>query len=162
MIVGEVIGGEKVVERFGRMGQKVQDEIGDEIQRIVLRLQRHVVADKLSGQVLNVKTGRLRRSINQAVEGKGTAEVSGTVGTNVVYARAFELGYSGPEAVKAHMRQMNVAFGKPVKNPREIQVGAFTRHVDIKQRSFLRSALEDMTPQIRLDLAAAVKRATAK
>lgn len=159
MITGKIVGGAQVLERFGRVSGKVHDELGTEIQRIVLKLMGHVVQDKLSGQVLNVKTGRLRRSINQRVEGKGTDQVAGYVGTNVVYARPFELGFNGTENVRAHMRQMNQAFGKLVKNPRKIQVGAHSRHVDIKQRSFLRSALEDMTPQIRLDLAAAVKRA---
>lgn len=162
MIVSQVVGGPQVVQRLGRLGGTVNDALGDEVQRITLDLLRHVVSDKLSGQVLNVRSGRLRRSINQRVEGKGSEQVAGYVGTNVVYARPFELGFKGPETVKSHMRQMNQAFGKPVKNPRQIQVSAFTRHVDVKQRSFLASALEDMTPDIRLRLGAAVRKAVAR
>lgn len=61
------------------------------MQQISLMIAAYVKSDELSGQVLNIRTGRLKASI------QGTAQVVGdlivgSIGTNVVYARIQELG----------------------------------------------------------------------
>ena len=58
-----------------------------------LRLERVIKARKLSGQVLNVRTGRLRSSFGtQRARHQSGVGVYGLVGTNVVYARIHEVG----------------------------------------------------------------------
>lgn len=111
-------------------------------RKLGLDLQRHVQADKLSGQVLKVRTGRLRSSINLAVDNTATS-VSATVGTNVSYASIHEFGVSHPWIIEAR-RGKALAF----------EVGGNTifrkrvTHPPLPERSFLRSALRDMAPQI--------------
>jgi len=58
-------------------------------------LRGYIVAKKLSGQVLHVRTDRLRGSITKDVDIEGH-DVVGRVGTNVEYARIHELGGSIP------------------------------------------------------------------
>ena len=156
MIKGEIIGGESLVARLDAVGPKIQTKIETTIQRLVLTLMANVQRDKLSGQVLNVRTGRLRRSITQRMQGLGTTSVSGIVGTNVEYARAHEMGFQGTVTVKAHLRMMTKAFGKPVKDPHQIQVNSHSRNMNIPEKSFLRSALNDMRPEIKEKLKAAI------
>ncbi|MFX8565905.1 HK97 gp10 family phage protein, partial [Acinetobacter baumannii] len=78
---------------FETMPERLRDELKVGIGRAVLKLQREVVQNKLSGQVLNVRTGNLRRSIDQVVTTEGSA-VIGIVSTNVKYGRIHEYGFS--------------------------------------------------------------------
>ncbi len=110
---------------------------------LVIKLQRNVVRDKLSGQVLNVRTGTLRRSIGQAVSDVG-AKIVGFVSTNVKYAPPHEYGFRGTVNVRAHLREVKEAFGKRLKTPVTASVGAYSRTVNLPERSFLRSALREM------------------
>lgn len=107
--------------------------------------------EKLSGPVLKTRTGRLRRSINtQFVESPTRLAVQ--VGTNVEYAAVHEYGFDGQQTVKAHLRTMSQAFGRQIA-ARKVAVRAFQRHVHLPERSFLRSSLAELAPQIRAELA---------
>jgi phage gpG-like protein len=110
-------------------------------------LLSHVKADKLSDQVLRVSTGRLRRSITQEVQIE-SEKIIGIVGTNVEYARAHEYGYTGAVTVKSHIRRL--------KTGKETNVRSYSRNANIKERSFLRSALSDMESKITEDIQAAL------
>jgi len=155
VIYGTVVGHEGVIAKVKGLNQTLRGELKKSIWRIVLRLQRHVKEGKLSGQVLHVRSGTLRRSIHADVQ-DNPASVIGRVGTNVRYARVHEFGFEGPVAIKAHLRMMKQAWGKPVREPRKIQVQAHSRQVKLPVRSFLRSALFDMAPQIRDEFTNAV------
>jgi phage gpG-like protein len=153
LIQGAVVGGEVVVARYDNMPDRLRAELRRGIGRAVLLVQRQSKQEKLSDQVLHVRTGRLRRSINTRVE-LHTDDVTGIVGTNVSYAKAHERG--GTFTVKEHLRMMTQAFGKPVANPRQITVRQHS--VTYPERSFLRSALYDMREPIRLEFEQAVQR----
>lgn len=139
MIRGYLFGDKAAVERIRGARQDAPETIRTTVQRLTLRLQAKVKSDKLSGQVLNVRSGRLRRSINARVDGDGW-QVTGVVGTNVEYARAHEFGFKGTVQVKEHLRRMRQG---------NVMVSQHTRNVNIPERSFLRSALDDMKPEIR-------------
>lgn len=144
MIDGVVTGSDQVNRAFGRVTPAVRAELVKGTGRIVLRLLTKVKLEKLSGQVLKVRTGRLRRSINQRVDASGDL-ITGSVGTNVDYGRKWELGFKGTESVQQHMRTIKQAFGKPLKGgPKQISVRAHTRRVNLPERSFLRSALQEL------------------
>lgn len=83
-------------------------------------------AIKSKGQTL-VKTARLKNSITMQVLGKTM-----TVGTNVKYGRIHQLGghIQKNVTVKAHWRQMNKAFGKPIAG-RKVLVKSHQRDMDI-------------------------------
>jgi hypothetical protein len=178
MIAGEIVGVDRVTLYLGTRRQEASGAIQKEVRSLAMGLLRMVKEDKLSGQVLKNQTGTLRRSINQKVvleEGV----YSGLVGTNVVYARAHEFGvdkfkvitvrayfrkcksrnsyamkkgsYFSPQGAAALLKQTGsgVAF-----------VGSFQRnqHTKLPERSFLRSSLREMTPEIQGRLAAALRK----
>lgn len=142
-ITGEVRGDREVVADLHRFDAAARGEIQKGIGRITLKLLTRVKAQKLSGQALNVRTGRLRRSITQRIEASAN-EISGIVGTNVDYAAAHEYGFKGAVSVKQHLRLVKQAFGRSLKSPVWSTVGAHTKNVSLPERSFLRSALADM------------------
>ena len=141
-----VIGSESVVRRFQSLQGDVRGRVAKSIGSVVIDLQKKVMKEKLSGQVLNVRTSTLRRSIDQAVYQDG-AQIRGVVGTNVEYARVHEYGFSGTVTVKEHLRLIKKAFGKDLKAPKEVLVRTHSAQVRLPERSFLRSALSEMEPQ---------------
>lgn len=149
-IVFEVSGGVDL----GPQSAEVKANLKTSITRMTLKLLRSVKQDKLSGQVLNVQTGRLRRSINQRVIATDS-KIKGIVGTNVEYARPHEMGFSDDVTVKEHLRTIKKAFGKDIE-PKQVQVRSHTRKVVFPEKSFLRSALRDMEADILSDLGKAV------
>lgn len=151
MLNVEFIGGDVLAAVLRSYGGKVQTAIVQSIGRSALRLQSEVMDNRLSGQVLNIRTGNLRRSIHQQVTSSGGLVV-GEVNTNVRYGAAHEYGFAGTVNVKASMRQIRQAFGRPLKSPRYVQIRAHARNVKLPERSFLRSALRDMKPEIEADL----------
>lgn len=151
MMKGEIIGGDELRAKVAVYAPNLVSRFTRMMNRLVITLQRNVKADKLSGQVLNVRTGRLRRSINTRMEGENTPSVAGYVGTNVVYGRAQEYGFHGVVTVRESLRKQTKAFGKSIE-PVDVVVRSHTRHVNLPEHSFLRSALADMAPTIKLEL----------
>lgn len=153
-----IVGDEGGRACFHRAAGEIDGKLADSMGRITIRLQAHVIRNKLSGQVLNVRTNNLRGSIHQEVIRDGSAIV-GRVGTNVEYAAFHEYGFNGAQSVREHMRTIKMAFGKMLKEPKKIVIGAHTRHVDYKGKSFLRTALQDQHEEIVTALNEAVKEA---
>ena len=174
MIKSDLFGDTAVIAQLRAMSPAIEQGARDSVGRMTLRLLKKVKQEKLSGRettdtktgekvreggVLNVKTGRLRRSVHDAVIAQPN-EVIGVVSTNVKYARAHEYGFKGQQQVKAHLRMMKEAFGRSVKSPRQIEVGPHVRNVNLPERSFLRSALKELGPEILADLQKSVSHAT--
>lgn len=161
MITGYVTGDAEVVRKLEALGPSLRRELKAGIGRAVLKLQRKVVQEKLTGQVLKVRTGTLRRSIDQIVTDNDT-QVVGIVSTNVKYGRIHEYGFSGTVTVREHLRLQKKAWGKPI-TPREVTVRSHTAKMNLPERSFLRSALRDMeaSGEITSEIEAAITRALA-
>lgn len=160
MIRGWLVGDAELVAKLERTAPAMGQALEKSVQRLALQLLRHVKEDKLSGQVLRVRSGRLRRSANQRVEVAG-AKVTGIVGTNVEYGRMHEYGFQGTETVRAHLRRIKQAWGRPIAE-REVSVRSFSRKVNYPAKSFLRSALADMRPQIEAEMKKALDSAARK
>lgn len=160
MFQAEITGDREVIRSFGRVDAAVRSELVAGIGRLALRLLTRVKARKLSGQVLNVRTGRLRRSINQRVTDTGST-ITGTVGTNVSYGRVHEYGDQRVITVKQHLRLVKQAWGRPLAKPRRVMVSSHARQQNMPARSFLRSALRELAAEgvIDRELASAVARA---
>jgi phage gpG-like protein len=156
MIKGKVIGRERVVKHLKGVTPAVHTALEKKIQQLVIRLQRLVVQDKLQGEVLNVRTGRLQRSINQVMVSQEN-KVSGIVSTNVVYAHAQEYGFKGTVNVKEHLRTLTQAFGKELKSPVQVTVKAHPMKMNLDPHSFLRSALGEMADDVINGIEDAVK-----
>ena len=153
MITAKIIGDVALSEKLMLTSSEVAGAAEASIGRSCLRLMSRVKKSKLSGQVLNARTGRGRRSINQRVV-KSNGEVSGYVGTNVQYMAMHEQG--GNVDVKAHLRLVKKAWGRTLKTPVWANVSA--HKMNVPKRSFLESALTEMQAQIVHDLNASISR----
>lgn len=114
-----------------------------------------LVKTKLSGSVLKVRSGRLRRSINYKIN-KSARNITATVGTNVIYGKVHELGLTIPahivEAKKA--KALKFVMGGKTMFRKRVNIPA----VKMPQRSFLQTSLAQMQPTIRAELEAALTR----
>ncbi len=126
---------------------KVRVSLEYEISILAQKLRNHVISDKLLGQVLNRKTGRLGQSIQERVDSTPTG-VTGVVYSSgdVPYARIHE--YGGKTAAHvieakngqalAFMWRGKQAFFKKVNHPGSV----------MPERSYMRSSLADLKDEI--------------
>lgn len=151
------IGDQNVVANLKGMGPKVVAAGTRSITRSTLKVLARAKV-KVSGEVLKNRTGTLRRAINSRVVSTGSGVV-GTVGIKLRYAAAHEFGCQKTVSVPAHLRMMNVAWGRPVANPHKINVSAHKMKMNLPERSFLRSSLKDLRSDIVADLRDSVAKA---
>jgi phage gpG-like protein len=115
--------------------------------RLVLELSNKIKFEKLSGQVLKNRTGTLRRSIRPLPVKNNDSVLIGEVVTNLEYARIHEFGgktkahdiFPKKGRALAFMMGGKQVIVKSVKHPGSV----------MPERSFMRTALNEMTPQIR-------------
>ena len=153
MITAKITKGEDLGKKFRDTIPNIQGGVQKEIMRLALKMTGKVMG-KLSGDVLRVRTGRLRRSIHPEWDFR-QGYSGATVGTNVEYAAIHEYGFSGSVQVKSFQREMTKAFGKPISTT-QVTVRAHTRNINMAERSFLRSTLREMNSEITDSLQVAV------
>lgn len=124
-------------------GDRLADDMTKAVDRLTIEVQAHVKDRKLSGQVLHVRSGTLRRSINRATIVK-QGSIEGQVGTNVKYAAIHEYGFHGSVGVRSYVRS-TAKWG-------DVTVRAHTRVVNMPMRSFLRTTLADDANHITMTL----------
>lgn len=151
MLIATVQGVGPVMSGLDAFLSKSRTGVRDAVSRLTLQLLRKVKEEKLSGQVLRNRTGTLRRSINPKFE-QGATSYAGYVGTNLVYARAHELGCHKTVTVREHLVHITSAFGQALKSPVTFTMPAHQMRMNLPERSFLRSALEEMRPQVLIQL----------
>ena len=154
MISACVIGEEQALERLRALPEAVNSRLLRAITQLGIELQSDVQQDKLSGQVLRSRSGSLKSSIGVKVDQSG-GTITASVFSESQYAGAQEYGFAGTVSVRASLRRMTEAFGRPIAE-KMISVRAYDRRMDLPERSFLRSALDDMTPAIREEVEAAL------
>lgn len=136
---------EALLARLAGTSERLRRNLRATVQRLAIKVQGIVKEGKLTGQVLHVRTGTLRRSINQRIEETSTG-VFAKVGTNVRYAAIHEYGFDGRVDVRSHTR-----LGMPVR--------AHVRQVHMPKRSFLVSTLTEMSGEIRTSLRSTILQA---
>lgn len=147
MIEGYVTGDAEVAAKL----TETSDKLSLEVYKAVFELSRELVRDirskKLSGQVLKNRTGRLSRSVHQAVS-QSEGKAVGVVSTNVVYAQIHEFGgtinhpggtayFFDPKASAWRFIPNSSPFAADAARTRPHQI-------PMPERSFMRSALRDM------------------
>jgi phage gpG-like protein len=164
MISGYIVGDKALVARIAGAGAVVKAEIDVTVQKLGYALQARVQTQKLTGQVLRVRTDRLRGSIAQnAPETRSRFVATDTaaiayVGTNVSYGAAWEHGFSRKVGAGARGGPRTIS-GKALDSYiRRHPPGV--RHV--AARPFLAPALFEMRAQIVTELGAALKRGMEK
>lgn len=158
MLLVRVTGSDDVVRRMRGLPDVVHRALLAKVYELTLRLEAHVKNDKLSGQVLNTVSGRLKRSIQSGVS-DSPDRITGSVFSSgdVPYAGINEFG--GKTAAHdivpvkkqalAFMMGGKQVFAKIVHHPGSV----------MPERSYLRSSLGDMRSQIKDEMTAAVREA---
>lgn len=132
---------------FDALPSRVHAALLRKTQALRLELESKIKGDKLSGQVLHVVTGNLRRSIFSGVNDKGDViEGFAKQSSDVKYGAIHEFGgkIHIPEIVPVKAKALHwVSGGKDVFAKR-----ARAHDVTMPKRSFMRSALHDMEGEI--------------
>lgn len=152
---------EVAAELSGPLTDRIRAEVRGEIGALALDLGSRTVAQQLSGQTLKRRTGNLARSVAQSprVVESGTSIV-GLAGTALQYGIAHEFGFTGTVSVKQHLRLVKKAFGRPLKEPKQVTVGAHSRDVKMPAREYLKQTLDALAPTVPDRIGAAVARGT--
>jgi phage gpG-like protein len=143
----------KKLKSFG--SSDLNAEVNGILERAALRMSSDMKVKV--GEVLNVRTGRLRRSISfRRVPGQN-GTVSYMVGTRVVYGAVHEFGYRGTQEVASFERKNPRTRGAKRKRgkreaPKTHTVRAHTRNVNFPARSFVRPVFEKAVPALVQDL----------
>lgn len=151
----QLIGTEKLVAKFDGYIGALRPQLKIAMQKITFTLVRYVKERKLSGQVLNRRTGTLSRSIKGAVidePARIIGDVASRSGGNapLKYAARWEYGFKGSEKVRQHIRR--TATGGTAN------VRSFVRNINLNARPYLRPSKEENTGYIKETLQAAVKK----
>jgi phage gpG-like protein len=144
---------ETLLARMAGKADQLQAANVSSVTRLSIVVQTGVKEGRLTGQVLHVRSGTLRRSINRRVETTESG-VTAVVGTNVRYAAVHEYGFEGDVTVKAHTRRTALQLSakrsqRPKKSEGETQVRSFTRRMRMPERSYLRSEVRSRADEIR-------------
>lgn len=159
MLKIELRGDRALVAKLDQGGARVQRELIKEVTASVLLLERHIKTNKLSGQVLHVRSGDLRRSVHAVlpVEQSGTTVVGRVAQSgDVKYGAIHEFGgRTRPHIIEAkNAKTLSFMF-----NGRQ----AFFRKVNhpgsqMPERSYMRSSLADLRQAIINRLRGAVNK----
>jgi phage gpG-like protein len=133
-----LIGAERMRAQLDRIVRPAP-ELVKGMRNVADQMVRRTMEDKLSGQVLNVRTGRLRRSITRKIEQPG-GDIEAIVGTNVVYGRIHEYG----GVIHHPPRQMLLRHRLVRRRVRTMIADARGYDQHLPARSFLRSTLSEM------------------
>jgi len=106
----EVRGAVAAQRRFASVAKKMPQAAQRGCDMAALYLVGYMKENYLSGQRLNVRTGKLRS--NWQTRQVGGGRIATVVSTNTVYAPIHEFGFSGTVQVKAHPRRQNNPDGK--------------------------------------------------
>lgn len=150
-----LVGDRELVARIGAMPAKVHAALLKKVNALALKLEAKIKNEKLSGQVLNVRSGALRRSIFSQVTDTETA-VTGKVASSgdVKYAAVHEFGGKIPPHDIFPVKAAALAF---MMNGKQV----FFKHVHhpgatMPEQSFMRSSLAEMKDEIVSGLKQAV------
>lgn len=137
--------------------EKIVLEMMKSLNTVNTQLQRHIVSDKLSGQVLKSHSGNLKRAIIQIPAERTDETISGGVGLGreAAYGLAHEYGAHIPERVPVKAKALHWigANGEDVFAMR-------ARAFDLPERSFMRSSFAEFRDRIEDSIRQAVVRAS--
>lgn len=148
MITVEIPKDQGIFVKIPLMAGQIRKNVDQAVHRLAIELQSYIVRNKLSGQVLNKRTGHLQQSIQQKVD-ETPNEITGTVYSagDVKYAAIHEYGgtihHPGGTAYYFNERlgkmvflsnKTAASFNFPRTKPHDIVM---------PQRSFMRTSLAE-------------------
>jgi phage gpG-like protein len=114
MITVALTGDADVAQNLDGYAARLQTELRGALGQMAERLRQDIVASKLSGQKLQSRSGRLQRSIAVTAGTDAGDVLSVSVTANAPYAALHEYGFRGSETIRAHVRRIIEAFGRPI------------------------------------------------
>lgn len=131
----KVTGNKELSSRLQRINGQLIAALRVGIHKALIELEGEVKT-KLSGKVLNVQTGTLRRSIGRKISQFGN-QITGFIGTNLKYGRIHEFG-GEIKIKKAKWLRFKTRDGK----------WHSVKKVTMPERSYLRSTLREKESQV--------------
>lgn len=153
----DIIGREEVAASFAERKSLVIGNVFRTVKALTYELERHVKQDKLQGQVLHHRSGRLANSVHSEFYQESQTTLYGAVGTNVEYAAIHEFGGTIPAHVVMAKTAQALAFIPKGSDEIIFRRKVMIPDVQMPERSFLRSALTDMRGKIHDDIEAAAR-----
>jgi len=158
MLSMTLVGMRELSASIAALPAKVHAALLNKVTVLALELESKIREDKLSGQVLRVRTGALRSSIQSRVEDQGHFVIATAFSCGEVnYAAIHEFGGKTPahDIVATKSKALSfIAGGSRVFATTVNHPGS-----QMPERSFLRSALADMHENILSGLTEAVREA---
>jgi phage gpG-like protein len=155
MIFAELVGDQRVIARLTGMSPTLRMVLRQRLYDLALIFQFRVQM-KLSGDVLKVRSGRLRASIYNRLVDDGTRIMAHIGSAGVPYARIHEYGgVTSPHVIVPRLASVLAFYWNRVGRM------VFFRSVNhpgshMPERSYLRSTLAEMAPEIRASMQSAV------
>jgi phage gpG-like protein len=152
LINAKITSGKDVPQKLRSASGLIQSAVDKAVLRLAVKMTA-MVKNKLSNDVLRVRSGRLRRSINYKITKDGDTTTA-SVGTNVVYAKTHEYGLTIPAHIVRARRGKALKFmaGGKMMFRKQVSIPA----VKMPERSFLRASLRQMQPEIQTELSKAL------
>lgn len=131
----KVIGAKAILDRFRKASSNVKTDTSRNLLKAAALIQR-TAKRKVSGPVLNVRTGQLRRSIIVRKRGSGVNTVV-TVGPQVKYGGAHEFGAQIPARFPKRAKALRFEIGG------RIIFAKRAAGFKLKARPFMRPSLQE-------------------
>jgi hypothetical protein len=151
---------ERLAQSLRARGPQIIQAVMRKMDELMFRLQAKIVGEKLAGQVLQQRTGKLAGSIRAIPTTLEGTEVTGAVeggGGPAFYGRVQEYGGRGPYTI-VPINKSALTFlwgGKQVFFKK-------VTHPPLQSRSFMRSSLEESRELIFAGLRESVRQELAK
>ncbi len=158
MISAHLIGDQQLLERLRALPSIVNSGLVRGFTRLGIDLQR-TLQDSLGGQLRSRARPPNSRTDLRVEQSGGT--ITAKVRADLQNAAAREHGLSGTANVRASLRHKRGAFVRPVAK-KAIGAPAGDHGPDLPEGSFLRSALDSMTPAVRDEVEATLEEAVSQ
>jgi hypothetical protein len=158
MITAYLIGDQQLLERLRVLPSVVNSGLVRGFTRLGIDLQR-TLQDSLGDQLRSRARPANSRADLRVEQSGGT--ITASVCTDVQNAVAREHGLSGTANLRASLRHKRGAFARPVAK-KTIGAPAGDRAPNLPEGSFLRSALDSMTPAVREEVEATLEEAVSE
>lgn len=145
-ISSEVVGIQEVMVRLQTLPGVVRDSIAAAVYGQALRVERIIKTEKLLGDPVQRRTGRLQRSVHTEMNDDATS-VTAVVGSDVEYAKYIEDGTRPHEIVAMNAKALAFALGgvmvfrKRVQHPGTPAYKVFSGTL-AEEASTIRNAIE--------------------
>jgi hypothetical protein len=156
VITAHLIGVEQVLSWLRTTPETVDIGLARAITRLGIDLQRTLQENKFTGRPLTGRFGALSSNVELSIDqtAHGVAATVSAAGGS----RVGEQGFIGGKGLKDNLRHVKKAFERPPLG-KMATAQVRNRPSALPESSFLRSALEEMTPPIRDEVDAALSEA---